>query len=78
MYRSVVLLSIFGLTLLGASGQPGGNLKPYEQNRAYWQHKNAPVLLLGGTRDDNLFQDGALESHLDSLKEAGGNRVREG
>ncbi|MDZ7725926.1 MAG: hypothetical protein U5R06_24665 [candidate division KSB1 bacterium] len=31
-------------------------IQPFHQNPAYWQYNNKPVLLLGGTSDDNLFQ----------------------
>jgi hypothetical protein len=52
------------------------NIRPYTQNPRYWQYKGEPVLLLGGTDDDNLFQMGELEQHLNELKEAGGNYIR--
>jgi len=45
-------------------------------NPAYWQYDGKPVLLLGGTKDDNLFQIPALKEHLDLLKSVGGNYVR--
>lgn len=45
-------------------------------NPAYWQYDGKPVLLLGGTVDDNLFQIPELKEHLDLLKSVGGNYVR--
>lgn len=46
----------------------------------YWQYKGKPILLLGGSNDDNLFQwAGArprLREHLDVLASVGGNYVR--
>lgn len=51
-------------------------LRPYKANPAYWQYKGDPVLLLGCTDDDNLFQMEGLEAHLDALAEAGGNYIR--
>jgi hypothetical protein len=45
-------------------------------NPAYWEYGGRPVLLLGGSVDDNLFQIKGLESHLDLLKSVGGNYVR--
>ena len=42
----------------------------------YWEYRGSPVLLLGATIDDNLFQRTHLQSHLDSLKEVGGNYIR--
>ena len=48
----------------------------YAPNPAYWAHRGKPVLLLGGSVEDNLFQIPDLEAHLDLLKSAGGNYVR--
>ncbi|MCK4629645.1 MAG: hypothetical protein KAT56_11625, partial [Sedimentisphaerales bacterium] len=33
-----------------------GRIRPYSENPRYWQYKGRPVLLLGGSKDDNLFQ----------------------
>ena len=51
-------------------------LKPYSENPSYWQYKGAPVLLLGGSDDDSLFQLPNLKEHLDAIKNAGGNYIR--
>ena len=51
-------------------------IRPYQKNRAYWQYKGEPVLLLGGSVEDNLFQIPDIEEHLDLLKSVGGNYVR--
>ena len=51
-------------------------IKPYSENPGYWQYKGKPTLLLGATDNDNLFQIDNLESHLDSLKDVGGNYIR--
>ena len=53
-------------------------IQPYAQNPFYWQYKGEPVLLLGGSDDDNLFQwtGTRLIEHLDLLKSVGGNYVR--
>ncbi|MBL7187773.1 MAG: DUF5060 domain-containing protein [Phycisphaerae bacterium] len=45
-------------------------------NPRYWQYKDNPVLLLGGSVEDNLFQIPELEEHLDLLESVGGNYVR--
>jgi len=39
-----------------AAGGPIERIEVYKQNPAYWQYKGKPVLLIGGTKDDNLFQ----------------------
>lgn len=56
--------------------QGDNHIRPYTINPGYWQFKGKPVLLLGATDNDNLFQNDNLLAHLDSLKEAGGNYVR--
>ena len=57
---------------------PGVYIRPWEENPRYWQYKGEPVLLLGASGDDNLFQWTAdrLVPHLDSMAEAGANYVR--
>jgi hypothetical protein len=74
-------ISIFltAATLLwncGASNNQG--IKPYRKNPFYWEYHGEPVLLLGGTDDDNLFQwsGNKLTDHLDLLTSVGGNYVR--
>ncbi|MEO1263311.1 MAG: hypothetical protein AAFZ15_31165 [Bacteroidota bacterium] len=52
------------------------DLKIYSENPFYWEYKNEPVLLLGASDDDNLFQMDTLESHLDLLQSVGGNYIR--
>ena len=53
-------------------------LAPWSENPRYWAQDGKPVLLVGGSDDDNLFQWGApeLSAQLDRLKQAGGNVVR--
>ncbi|HUV38057.1 MAG TPA: hypothetical protein VMY39_00510, partial [Planctomycetota bacterium] len=53
-----------------------GRIRPYDANPFYWQLKGKPVLLLGGSVEDNLFQIADIEEHLDLLVSAGGNYVR--
>ncbi|WP_114750078.1 hypothetical protein [Pleomorphovibrio marinus] len=51
-------------------------IKPWSENPRYWSYRDEPVLLLGATNNDNLFQNQNLKGHLDSLKAVGGNYVR--
>jgi hypothetical protein len=51
-------------------------IQPYAKNPFYWQYKREPVLLLGGSVEDNLFQIPEIEAHLDLLHSVGGNYVR--
>jgi hypothetical protein len=56
-------------------------IQPYTDNPRYWQYKEDPVLLIGGSDQDNLFNHPdiwpfGLESHLDLLIQSGGNYLR--
>ncbi len=53
-------------------------LKPWSEYHWYWEYQGQPLLLLGGSDDDNLFQwpaEGLIQP-LDRLKAAGGNVIR--
>ncbi len=52
------------------------SIRPYQANPRYWQYRGEPVLLVGGSREDNLFQIAGLEAHLDRLASVGGNYIR--
>lgn len=51
-------------------------IQPHASNPGYWQYKGEPILLLGGSNDDNLFQTPGLETYLDELHVAGINFLR--
>lgn len=51
-------------------------IQPCEAYPFYWQLGGRPVVLLGGSVEDNLFQIPDPETHLDRLASAGGNYVR--
>ncbi|PHN08252.1 hypothetical protein CRP01_02715 [Flavilitoribacter nigricans DSM 23189 = NBRC 102662] len=48
----------------------------YAENPAYWSYNGRPTVLIGGSREDNLFQIDGLEAHLEALSAAGGNYIR--
>lgn len=54
------------------------SIRPYAANPWYWEYAGEPVLLIGGSDDDNLFQwtDPQLKDHLDLLVSVGGNYLR--
>lgn len=58
--------------------QPGATsrLRPWPGNPRYWEYKGGPLLLLGASKDDNLFQIPDLEGHLDAMAAAGANYIR--
>jgi hypothetical protein len=51
-------------------------IKHSETHIQYWSKNGKDLLLLGGSDEDNLFQMGNVEQHLDLLQSAGGNYVR--
>jgi hypothetical protein len=53
------------------------SIRIFEQNPFYWEYKGKPVLLIGGSKQDNLFNHPEeLKEHLDLLQSSGGNYVR--
>jgi hypothetical protein len=75
--KSLVLLALF-LTACSTGEFPVSHSgidisKTYPQ---YWEYRGEPVLLLGGSDEDNLFQLPQLEQQLDLLASVGGNYVR--
>ncbi len=54
----------------------GDNLRPWSKDARYWQYKGQPVLLLGGSKDDSLFQIPNLKNHLDEMARVGANYIR--
>jgi hypothetical protein len=78
-----ITLILFIPVISGCSNPPENRnrIQPWSENPFFWQYKGKPVLLLGGSGDDNLFNhvevDGELlAAHLDRLATAGGNYVR--
>ncbi|MEM7387748.1 MAG: DUF4038 domain-containing protein, partial [Verrucomicrobiota bacterium] len=74
------LVALFGPFVFQAPGQDLENtgLHPWKENPRYWAMNGKPVVLIGGSDDDNLFQWPAdtLIPQLDRLVEAGGNLIR--
>ena len=81
-FKNALVISCLIVVFLGCerklwrSQASDNHIQPYKKNPYYWQYKGKPVLLLGGTKDDNLFQIPDLEAHLDKLKSVGGNYIR--
>src|SRR5690554_7861349 len=53
-------------------------IQPWKDNPRFWQYKGRPLMLLGGSNDDNLFQwpSDMLIPHLEDRKSVGANYVR--
>ncbi len=80
-YPGNISRKFFVILLLVASSNPvsaqtGDAIAVSAIHPPYWQFRGEPVLLLGGSVEDNLFQIPNLEEHLDLLAAAGGNYVR--
>ena len=79
---AVALTLFIGLVAAASAAPPAVEVRnemciePYPPNAFYWQYKGQPVVLLGGSVEDNLFQIPDLEVHIDRLKASGGNYIR--
>ena len=60
----------------GPAAEEADRIQPWPKNPRYWQYQGQPVLLLGGSKDDNLFQIPDLQKHLDEMARAGANYIR--
>ena len=72
---------LLAAALSGAEAREAARIQPWEEDARYWQYQGEPVLLVGVSDQDNLFnhpdiEPDGLEAHLDTLVEAGGNYVR--
>lgn len=57
--------------------QERSQIQPYSENQYYWQYNDEPVVLIGGSWQDNLFNHPEnLTEHLNLLQSVGGNYVR--
>lgn len=74
-FSAVILLAIL---LVNSSCKISNRIQPSTENPRYWQYKDKPVLLLGASNDDNLFQwpQDLLIPHLNLIQESGANYVR--
>jgi hypothetical protein len=73
--RYILLLALLTVPV---AAQDSGAIRPWEANPSYWQYKGRPLLLVGGSDDDNLFQwpDEPLKNQLDLIHATGANYVR--
>ena len=78
MRSFVITLSMIAVSMAGTGWAAEAALQPWQENPWYWSSAGNPVLLLGGSDDDNLFQwpQEQLIAQLDRLTAAGGNVIR--
>ncbi|MFP4367250.1 MAG: hypothetical protein ACLFQA_09165 [Bacteroidales bacterium] len=69
-------LILSSANLIVAQSYDQRRIQPYSQNQYFWQYDGRPVLLIGGSSDDNLFQIENLENELDLIRLNGGNYIR--
>lgn len=76
--RNILLFALFTLFAVPATAQNPDAIRPWDENASYWKYKGSPVLLAGGSDDDNLFQwpEEQLKTQLDLIKATGANYVR--
>lgn len=78
--QSIWLIIILSIVMSGAYRPPvddNDRIRPYTENSYFWQYRGKPILLLGGSREDNLFNHPeGLAEHLDTLAACGGNYIR--
>ncbi|MEX0647246.1 MAG: hypothetical protein WD139_05645 [Balneolaceae bacterium] len=77
------LITLLGIFCLGTEHTYAQNdnpdaIQPYEENAWYWQYQGEPIMLIGGSDNDNLWQwtGERLTDQLDLLQSVGGNYVR--
>ena len=79
-YTTIVVIFVLSLfnnpDKLAAQDSNQNGIEIYPENPHYWQYNGNPVLLLGGSSDDNLFQEPLVEQEVQLLKSLGGNYLR--
>lgn len=78
LFFRTIALATLAILLVSAGTAAEHELRPWSENPWYWSYQGEPVLLLGGSDDDNLFQwpEEQLIAQLDRLAAAGGNVIR--
>ncbi|MBM3288772.1 MAG: hypothetical protein FJY92_01340, partial [Candidatus Hydrogenedentes bacterium] len=78
MKKCAAAMAILAVVAVCAAAAEGPALQPWPDNPWYWSYRGEPVLLVGGSDDDNLFQwpEADIVAQLDRLAAAGGNVIR--
>ena len=76
--RNIFHFALFPLFAVPLVAQSPEGIQPWSAHPSYWQYKGSPLLLVGGSDDDNLFQwpREQLREQLDLIKATGANYVR--
>lgn len=72
-----IVLLFSGIVSYGQNADNRDRIQPWGENPHYWQYGGKPVLLLGGSDEDNLFNHPALmRDNFEKLERCGGNYIR--
>lgn len=80
--RSLICIGIVNITTafclpaIIAAADDENRIRPCAENPWVWEYQGEPILLIGGSDDDNLFQWPHVVEHLELLEAAGGNYLR--
>ncbi len=83
--HSLVRVLVSGCVLTGVSvsgvradeARAADRIQPWAESPFYWQYKGEPVLLLGGSDEDNLFNNPALmRANFETMERCGANYIR--
>ena len=75
-FVTVIAIVLSHAALSAADNKNMGRIQPYANNPRYWQYKDKPVMLLGGSKTDHIFLLDDLKTHLDEMQAVGANYVR--
>lgn len=75
-FGCAAVLSALAATAHGVEFDADDAIQPSVAHPRYWHYQGEAVVLLGGSREDNLFQIADLDAHLDVLASSGGNYIR--
>ncbi len=83
-FRTLGLTALLTLglgSLAVANEREAQRVQPWNEDPRYWQYRGEPVILIGASDQDNLFNHPnipphGLSAHLDRIQNAGGNYVR--
>ncbi len=56
--------------------ETSSDIRPWRENPRFWEYHGKPILLVGGSDDDNLFQRPDLEKQLEIMARVGANYIR--
>jgi len=59
--ETVILIGERSLSM----ADPADRIQPWSENPMYWQLGGEPVVLIGGSVEDNLFQIHEFQEHLE-------------